>query len=93
MSKRQYLLNKNGKNSYLLSPSPQTKSISDDLDKADAEEFQIETAKFVERLCADLVDMSTRADMSFLAYLLDMARIEASDRVEKPELRKASNIS
>lgn len=93
MSKRQDLLKENGNNSYILSSSPQTKSISEDLDEAAAKVYQVETAKFVERLCADLVVMSTRADMSFLAYLLDMARIEASDRIEKPELRKPANIA
>ena len=52
----------------------------------------METAKFVEKLCIDLVVMSTRADMNFLAYLLDMARMEASDRMENPELHKASKV-
>jgi len=93
MSKRQQLLKGDGKHSYILSPSPETKSISEDMDELEAKEFQIETAKFVERYCSELVVMSTRADMSFLAYLLDMARIEASDRIEKPELRRAANIA
>ena len=93
MSKRQELLKGDGKHSYILSPSPQTKSISEDMDELEAREFQIETAKFVERYCSELVVMSTRADMGFLAYLLDMARIEASERIEKPELRRAANIA
>ena len=93
MSKRQELLKGDGKHSYILSSSPETKSISEDLGELEAREFQVETAKFVERLCVDLVVMSTRADMSFLAYLLDMARIEASDRIETPELGKASNVA
>lgn len=93
MSKSQQTLPESGNKSYLLSSSPQTKSISDDLEESEAKEYQIETAKFVERLCADLVVMSTRADMSFLAYLLDMARIEAADRIEKPELGKATNVA
>ena len=78
--------------SYILSSSPSTKSISEELSLVDAEKFQMETAKFVEKLCIDLVVMSTRADMNFLAYLLDMARMEASDRMENPELHKASKV-
>lgn len=93
MSKRQELLKVGGKHSYILSSSPETKSISEDMNDLEVREFQIETAKFVERLCVDLVVMSTRADMSFLAYLLDMARIEASDRIETPELSEASNMA
>ena len=88
MSKGQGLLQKNENGFYLLSSSPQTKSISEDLDEVKASQHQVETAKYVEMLCADLVVLSTRADMGFLAYLLDMARIEASDRVENPELQK-----
>ena len=80
-------------NSYLLSCSPETKSISDELNESESGAFQIETARYIEGLCSDLVVMATRADMSFLAYLLDMARIEASDRIEKPELRKPATIA
>ena len=40
-----------------------------------------------------MVVLSTRADLGFLAYLLDMARIEASDRVENPELQKGANVA
>ena len=89
MSKSENVLKGNGNNSYILSSSPQTTSISDEIDKAEAIEFQKETAKYIERICSDLVVMSTRADMAFLAYLLDMARIESADRGVKPILNKA----
>ena len=93
MSKRQELLKKNDDGFYLLSSSPQTKSISEDLDEVKAHEYQVETAKYLEMLCADMVVLSTRADLGFLAYLIDMARIEASDRVENPELQKGVNVA
>lgn len=93
MSKQQELVKNNESSSYLLSSSPQTKSISEDLDEGEAKSYQIETARYVEMLCADLVVLSTRADMNFLAYLLDMARIEASDRVENPELQKGASAT
>ena len=92
MSKRQDLLKKDENKFYLLSSSPDTRPIYDDLDEDKSKDHQIETAKYVERLCADLVVLSTRADMAFLAYLLDMARIEASDRIENPELQKGSSV-
>ncbi|MEP3630336.1 MAG: hypothetical protein ABJN04_10065 [Hyphomicrobiales bacterium] len=93
MSKRHQLLKENGNNSYILSSNPTTKSISDDLNETEAREFQVETAKFIERYCSELVVISTRADMNFLAYLLDMARIEASDRIEKPESGKTATVA
>ena len=93
MSKRQGLLQKNEDGFYLLSSSSQTQPISEDLDENDAKEYQVETAKYVEMLCADMVVLSTRADMGFLAYLLDMARIEASDRTENPELQKGASAA
>ena len=93
MSKRQGLLKKNEDGFYLLSSSSQTQPISEDLDENDAKEYQVETAKYVEMLCADMVVLSTRADMGFLAYLLDMARIEASDRTENPELQKGASAA
>ena len=88
MSKREDLLKINKDGFYLLSSSPQTKSISEDFDEIKANEYQVDTARYIEVLCADLVVLSTRADMGFLAYLLDMARIEASDRVDNPEFQK-----
>ena len=93
MPKKENLLKINKDGFYLLSSSPQTKSISEDLDEVKANEYQVETARYIEILCADLVVLSTRADMGFLAYLLDMARIEASDRVENPELQKGAKVA
>lgn len=92
MSKRNHLLSDKGKNSYILSASPQTKSMTEGLDVVDAAQFQMETAKYIERLSADLVVLSTQANMDFLAYLLDMARIEASDRSVKPETGKVTTV-
>ena len=93
MSKRQEMFKKNEDGFYLLSSSPQTKSISEDLSEIKAKEYQVETSRYIEMLCADLVVLSTRADLGFLAYLLDMARIEASDRVENPELQKGVSVA
>lgn len=93
MSENEIVNKKNNNESYLLSCSPGTKSISYELNEAESGAFQIETARYIEGLCSDLVIMATRADMNFLAYLLDMARIEASDRIEKPDLEKSSNVA
>ena len=93
MSKRNGLLQKNENGFYLLPSSPHTKLISEDLDETKAKEYQIDTARYLEMLCADMVVLSTRADMRFLAYLLDMARIEASDRCENPELQKGASVA
>ncbi|MBA4782298.1 MAG: hypothetical protein H2045_03680 [Rhizobiales bacterium] len=43
-------------------------------------EVQIDTALYIQRMTADLAIMASRVELDLLAYLLDMARIEAFDR-------------
>ncbi|MEO1066673.1 MAG: hypothetical protein AAFW47_04765 [Pseudomonadota bacterium] len=78
---------------YLNPSSPGTPSDLDKMEDADALELRRETARYVERMTTDLCMMSTRVDLSFLAYLLDMARIEASDRSNDTELDETIHIS
>ena len=40
-----------------------------------------ETALYIERMCSELRNMAAVSDMNFLAYLLDVAREEASEQV------------
>lgn len=65
---------------YINPASPQTESVTQNMEEDDALEMRREVADYVERMTADLCVMATRVDLNFLAYLLDMARIEASDR-------------
>lgn len=41
-----------------------------------------DTAQYIHRMAADLCVMAAKADLDFLAYLIDMARIEAYDRAQ-----------
>lgn len=40
-----------------------------------------DTAHYIHRMTADLCVMAAKSDLEFLAYLIDMARIEAYDRM------------
>lgn len=42
-----------------------------------------ETAKYIYDITESLCAMATKADLEFLAYLIDMARIEAYDRASE----------
>lgn len=43
-----------------------------------------EAAAYIEQTTAELRDLASRANMPFLAYLIDMARLEAASRVGAP---------
>lgn len=49
-------------------------------DRPDKREAQRETAHYIHQMATDLCVMAKQADLDFLAYLIDMARIEAYDR-------------
>lgn len=67
------------------------------IDNASQERLDIlqsrrETADYVRKMSADLGDLAARAELKFLAYLLDMARMEASDRCNDDEQTREINI-
>ena len=43
-----------------------------------------EAAAYIEQSAAELRDLANRAGLPFLAYLIDMARLEAASRVATP---------
>lgn len=43
-----------------------------------------EAAAYIEQTAAELRDLATKSGMPFLAYLIDMARMEAATLVLKP---------
>jgi hypothetical protein len=43
-----------------------------------------EAAAYIEQTAAELRDLAIRSGMPFLAYLIDMARMEAASRVLTP---------
>ncbi len=44
---------------------------------------QKETADYIHRITTDLCQMASKEEMAFLAYILDMARIESYDMTNK----------
>lgn len=51
-----------------------------------------DTAEYVEKVTADLCMMAMRSDLHFLAYLLDMARMEAFDRSNDVEVSEKKTV-
>ncbi|MEP3525346.1 MAG: hypothetical protein ABJ081_09435 [Hyphomicrobiales bacterium] len=51
-----------------------------------------ETAQYIHRMTADLCVMAAKADMEFLAYLIDMARIESYDRAHDQKLDEKMSV-
>ena len=43
-----------------------------------------EAAAYIEQAAAELRDLATKSGMPFLAYLIDMARMEAASQVLSP---------
>ena len=43
----------------------------------------LETAVYIEKMCAELAQLATHSEMPFLTYLLNMAREDASMEVVK----------
>ena len=46
----------------------------------DPQNDRSEAARYCAQICRELRDLASNNDMEFLAYLLEMARIEAFDR-------------
>ena len=61
-------------------------------DEGERLKLKQETAHYIHRMTADLCVMAAKADMEFLAYLIDMARIESYDRAHDQKLDKKLSV-
>ncbi|MEP2943239.1 MAG: hypothetical protein ABJL18_07960 [Hyphomicrobiales bacterium] len=61
-------------------------------DECERLKLKKETAQYIHRMTADLVVMAAKADMEFLAYLIDMARIESYDRAHDQKLEEKMSV-
>lgn len=58
----------------------------------DAHNDRSEAARYCAQICRELRDLASNNELEFLAYLLEMARVEAFDRhveLERPGAEKA----
>ena len=61
-----------------------------DIEKANK---QKDTADYIHRMTTDLCQMAHKVELDFLAYLLDMARIESFDKTKSLQEEKDSRLS
>lgn len=62
------------------------------MDESERLKLKKETAQYIHRMTADLCVMAAKADMEFLAYLIDMARIESYDRAHDQKLDEKISV-
>lgn len=80
MTKKSATRANNGIDSYVVENLSIPEQENMQMDEAERFKLRKETAQYIHRMTADLCVMAAKADLEFLAYLVDMARIESYDR-------------
>lgn len=80
MTKKTTVRHSVGIDSYIEEAMSTDTGDTEQLDIITRLKLRQDTANYIHRMTADLCVMATKADLGFLAYLIDMARIEAYDR-------------